>query len=359
MKYSGNGHLKMWIAISAQTILAASMMLAVEPSNSKTFNAGEKAAVKGVILSRDGDSMKVRADDDTVDTIDLTSETKVQLRHGVFGSKSAMETKALVPGLHIEARGKGNDKGDLVAEKVIFDPNSMRASRQIDARVSPLEARTGGVEGRATTLEGRAGQLEGRAGQIEGKQTDLENTEKQTQSQVGQVKTAAEQANQGVNSVNGRVSNLDNYDPKENVSVYFRVNSAVLSAQAKQDLDDLAGKAKGEKGYMIQIAGFADKTGNAAVNQELSQRRADAVIHYLEENGDIPLHRILAPAGLGTSHEAADNKTSAGRKLNRRVEVKVLVNQGLVASGGSSGQQDSSTPAPTTPGATSAPPQQQ
>jgi hypothetical protein len=71
------------------------------------------------------------------------------------------------------------------------------------------------------------------------------------------------------------------------------------------------------------------------VNQEISQKRADAVIHYLEQNGNIPIHRILAPAGLGTSHEVADNKTAAGRKMNRRVEVKVLVNQGLVASSGS------------------------
>ncbi len=102
---------------------------------------------------------------------------------------------------------------------------------------------------------------------------------------------------------------------------------------------------------MVEIAGFADTTGNSAVNQALSQRRAEAVIQYLEESGNIPIHRILTPSGLGTSHEAADNKTSAGRKLNRRVEVKVLVNQGLV-SGTASAQ---ATPAP---GATTAPPPQ-
>jgi hypothetical protein len=63
----------------------------------------------------------------------------------------------------------------------------------------------------------------------------------------------------------------------------------------------------------------------------LSQSRAHTVITYLEEQGDIPINRILTPAGLGTTHEAADNSTSAGRKLNRRVEVKVFVNQGLIA----------------------------
>jgi outer membrane protein OmpA-like peptidoglycan-associated protein len=250
-----------------------------------------------------------------------------------------MDPGALVPGLHIEAQGKGNDKGDLLADKVIFDPNSMRASRQIDARVSPLEARTSSVEGRTGQLEGRAGQLENRAGQIESRQGELENTEKQTQQQVAQVKTTAEQANQGVNEVNGRVSNLDNYTNKQTVTVYFRTGSAVLSQQAKTDLDNLAQQAKNEKGYVIEIAGFADITGSAAFNQQLSQKRADAVTTYLEEHGDIPILRILPASGLGTTHEAADNKTSAGRKLNRRVEARLLVNQGLVASnaGGTTG----------------------
>ena len=55
------------------------------------------------------------------------------------------------------------------------------------------------------------------------------------------------------------------------------------------------------------------------------------MVQYLEEQGEIPTYRIVTPAGLGTTHEAADNSTSEGRKLNRRVEVKVLVNQGLVA----------------------------
>jgi outer membrane protein OmpA-like peptidoglycan-associated protein len=113
----------------------------------------------------------------------------------------------------------------------------------------------------------------------------------------------------------------------------------VLNAQAKQDLDDLAQKAKAEKGYVIEVAGYADKTGSVALNQRLSEARADAVVRYLEQNGDIPIHRILTPAGMGTSHEAEPNNTPEGRKMNRRVEVKMLVNQGMVpgANGASTG----------------------
>ncbi|MCU1291183.1 MAG: outer membrane protein OmpA/MotB family [Bryobacterales bacterium] len=354
MKYlPGRNQFRRLLAVSAQTLMTATLVLAVTP-NTKTFTAGEKANVKGVIISHEGDSLKVRGDDDSVETVDLTGDTKIQLKHGMFGRKSKMENSALVPGLRVEAQGKGNEKGDLVADRVIFDPSSMKASRQIDTRVSPLEARQGSLEGKQGQLEGRTGTLENRAGQIEGKQGDLEKTQQQTIADVGKVRSTAEQANQGVTDVNGRVTNLDNYQPKETATVYFKINSAALSPDAKKDLDDLAQKALNEKGYLVEIAGFADTTGNAAVNQELSQRRANAVIHYLEQNGNIPIHRILTPSGLGTSHEAADNKTSEGRKLNRRVEVKVLVNQGLASATGGS---QAAAPTATTTG-TTAPPQQ-
>jgi OmpA-OmpF porin, OOP family len=339
------------LGASAIGVLAASLAMARVEPNTRTFTAGEKSKVQGVIVAHQGDTLKVRGDDDSIGTVDLTNTTKIELKKG-FGRHTAMNMDSLVPGLRVEVQGKGNDKGDLVAEKVTFDPNSMKASRQIDTRVAPLEARTG-------TLEGRTGQLENRAGQIETRQGQLEDTEKQTQqqvgqvqTQVGQVKTEADQATQGVSDVNGRVSDIDNYDTKYSEVVYFRVNSAVLSPDDKKKLDDLAQKALNEKGYMVEVAGYADKTGKAALNQELSERRAHAVIQYLEEQGNIPIHRILAPAGMGTTHEAAANDTSAGRKLNRRVEVRVLVSKGIVAGSGQGGTQST---APTTkqPGETS------
>ncbi len=342
--------IKACLIVSTQALLAATLALSamsmVTPTT-RTFTAGQKAKIQGVVLSRDGDILKVRGDDDAIGSVDLTNTTKIQLKRG-FGRKTAMDAASLVPGLHVEAEGKGNEKGDLVADKVLFDPNSMRASKQIDARVSPLEARQG-------TLEGRAGQLENRAGQIENRQGQLEDQEKQTQqhvgevqTQVGQVKTEADQANQGVNSVNKRVSDLDNYEPKYSATVLFRLGSAVLSPQAKKDLDDLAQKALTEKGYVVEVAGFADRTGNLARNQALSEERADAVIRYLEQQGNVPIHRILAPAGMGITHEAADNSTREGRKLNRRVEVKVLVNQGVVA-GSSSDNSGSNNPSSANP----------
>ncbi len=319
--------LKRTLAFAAPAVIASGLLLAVT-ENTRTFSADQQVKVQGVIMSRDGQTLKLRSDDDSIGTIDITDATKIQLKRSL-GRKTAMDVNALAPGLRIEADGRGNEKGELVASKVIFDPNSMRASRQIDTRVSPLEARAGALEGRAGTLEGRAGQLETRAGQMEDQQ-------KQTQQQVGQVKGEADQANQGVTDVNKRVTNLDTYQTTDTATVYFKTKSAVLDDQAKKDLDALAQKALAQKGYMIEVAGFADTTGKAALNQVLSERRATAVTQYLEQQGNIPIHRIITPTGMGTSHEAAANDNPEGRKMNRRVEVKVLVNQGVVGQTASS-----------------------
>jgi OmpA-OmpF porin, OOP family len=332
---------KALLGFTVAALLSTTFAFGMVEPNTRTFTAGQQVKVQGVIISRDGQMIKLRSDDDSVGTIDLTEDTKIQLKHGIFSRKSAMNTDSLIPGLRVEAQGKGNDKGELVAERVIFDPNSMKASRQIDTRVSPLEARTGGLEGRAGRLESRAGQMENRQGQLETQQN-------QTQQQVGQVKTTADQAKQGVNDVNERVSNLDQYQQKYKETVYFKLSSAVLSPSEKQKLDAVIQQTQNEKGYIVEVAGFADTTGKAALNQTLSEQRANAVVRYLEQQGNIPIHRILTPAGMGTSHEVADNNTSEGRKLNRRVEVTVLINQGVVT--GSNQSNPSSTPAaPTTP----------
>ncbi|MFL6450711.1 MAG: OmpA family protein [Bryobacteraceae bacterium] len=335
------------LPLAAAMLLQATLAYAMVEPNVRTFTAGQKDKIAGVILSKSGQVIKIRSDDDAVGTVDLTDETKIQLKKS-FGRKSAMNADALLPGLRVEAEGKGNEKGELEASKVLFDPTSMKASRQIDARVSPIEGRTGQLEGRAGQLEGRAGQLESKTGQLETKQGQLEDTQKQTQQEVGQVKTSADAANQGVSTTNQRISDLDRYQEKAKETVYFKVNSSNLDATEKQKLDNIIQQTQNEKGFVIEVAGFADTTGNAARNQVLSEQRANSVVRYLQQQGNIPIHRILTPAGMGTSHEAADNKTSAGRKMNRRVEVTVLVNQGVVSGSGSSSPSSS---APKTPGA--------
>src|SRR5215831_12208071 len=94
------------VLISAEVVLATTLAASMVTPNARTFPAGEKTKVDGVIVSRDGNTIKLRTEDDSIGTVDLTTTTKVQLKHGIFGSKKAMDVGSLVPGLRIEAEGK-------------------------------------------------------------------------------------------------------------------------------------------------------------------------------------------------------------------------------------------------------------
>ena len=106
-------------------------------------------------------------------------------------------------------------------------------------------------------------------------------------------------------------------------TLVFALNSAALSEQAKSALDQIAGAVGGQQfGYMIEVQGYTDNTGDEQYNIGLSQRRAEAVERYLVSK-NIPLFRVSI-VGLGKDKPVADNKTRDGRAQNRRVEVRVL-----------------------------------
>jgi OOP family OmpA-OmpF porin len=80
---------------------------------------------------------------------------------------------------------------------------------------------------------------------------------------------------------------------------------------------------------LIEVVGYADSSGSAAINDKLSEDRAKAVIRYLVQQGNVPVRHIVAPGAMGEYGAKAPNETAAGRGENRRVEVKVLVNKGI------------------------------
>jgi OmpA-OmpF porin, OOP family len=314
--------------------------------------AGDAAKVQGTIESRDGNKIQVRENANTIVVLITDSSTHITQRSGLWGmSRKDVAAEELLPGLYVAAEGRGNQHGELLTRKIVFDPSDLRAARSADSRVRPVEARAGALEGRAGAIEGREDQVELRAGDLEKRSSSLEGKQQQTEQLVAEVKDtasqasdAAQKANAGVAGLGDRVTNLDDYATKTSATVLFSVNSARLTPKAKTDLDGLIQQIGDEKGYMIEVAGFADSTGSADRNQALSEARATAVVRYLQEEGNVPLRRILAPAGLGTTHAAADNHTPQGRQQNRRVEVRILVNRGLNAG-------TNSTPAGASPSA--------
>ena len=96
-----------------------------------------------------------------------------------------------------------------------------------------------------------------------------------------------------------------------------------------KQLNKLAQDAASVQNYMMEVAGYASSTGTKELNQKLSDERATAVTDYLRNSANVPMRRILVPAGYGASHPAASNQDAAGRDVNQRVDVKVLVNKGI------------------------------
>jgi outer membrane protein OmpA-like peptidoglycan-associated protein len=107
--------------------------------------------------------------------------------------------------------------------------------------------------------------------------------------------------------------------------VLFDTGRADLKPGASTKLDQLAQFLKEHPGRRVQIEGFTDSVGSDAYNQELSQRRADAVKAALLARGVEPSR--IATEGYGKAYPVASNSDSGGRQLNRRVEV-VIGNDG-------------------------------
>jgi peptidoglycan-associated lipoprotein len=106
--------------------------------------------------------------------------------------------------------------------------------------------------------------------------------------------------------------------------VRFGLDRYDLSKDSQQALDDFAGKVKGiNEQYFIEIQGHTDDTGGARYNDELGQRRADAVRRYLSRQQQLPLNR-MSTISYGDTLPVSSNKTKAGRSQNRRVVLVVL-----------------------------------
>lgn len=143
--------------------------------------------------------------------------------------------------------------------------------------------------------------------------------------------TSAKDAFNRVDSLAGVVANLDSYKPISDVSVTFGFNKAVLTVGDKKQLDDFASTLVTTRGYILEVTGGTDSTGDATYNYGLSQRRADAVANYLQTKYSIAPHRFYL-VGIGKDQQVASDNTAAGRARNRRVAIRLMSNMAAEAS---------------------------
>lgn len=241
---------------------------------------GDKTQVKGMIISRTGETLTVSKSGETF-TVVLTDDTKTKDNKGLFGlRKEYMADTVLIPGLKVQIDGVSDDQGRVIAKTITVDGDDLETAEMIQAGLQP--------------------------------------TKEQVATNTADIQENAD-----------RFSDLSDYDVKAQATVMFDVGSSEVSSSDQDQLKDLAQTATGMKGYLIEVKGFADSSGDAKMNQELSEERAEAVVGYLIQQCNVPVRHIVAPGAMGEYQPAASNESAEGRAQNRRVEVKVLVNKGI------------------------------
>ncbi len=306
--------LKRISVLSLALFLGASSVLA-QDAQVRSLTAGQKYKIKGVVVSKDDSSFVVR-DTTGVDTrVAVAPNTSVKTKGGFFGGGDRIAVNQIVRGLSLEVEGRGDNVGSLSADKVRFGKDDFRVAQSIESRVAPAENRLDQAEQNAQRISGQIDELVAISNSARGGAKAAQDT--------------ADAAIAGVNATNQRIAALDDYVVQSTANVNFKVGSAVLLPEAKQQLDEVAAAAMTLKGYVIEITGFASADGSTKANKALSQRRSQAVIDYLVETHNVPLRRIGQSYGFGELQAVADNTTREGREQNRRVEIKLLVSRGV------------------------------
>ncbi len=134
----------------------------------------------------------------------------------------------------------------------------------------------------------------------------------------------AQQANTRLNTVEQVVTNIDQYQPTTQTEIRFRPGQTVLSENAKTALDEMATPLKNQRGYVVEVQGFASGHGQVAIAN--SQKMAESVVRYLALNHDIPIYRIYL-VGMGNAPTpSAEGEAKTKRLTGGRVEVSLLKN---------------------------------
>lgn len=304
-----------WISIGL--VLTTACLLA----RVSAFGAGgDKIKAKGMIISRTGDTLVLTNQGEKV-TVIMDDSSKVQQPTGLV-SKKRVSAGLLIPGLKIAVDGVSDDKNRIIAKSITFDPDDLEIAEMIQAGLHPTAEQVAASEQEIASHSKKI---------ASNQQATAANSQRITTNEQTSAanKVAIEQNIKDIEETTDRFNRLAEYDVKGNVTVNFKTGSSAISMDSEAKLQELAQKATTLTGYMIEVKGFSDSSGNATMNTKLSEDRARNVITYLIQQCGVPVRHVLAPGAYGETFAAASNETASGRAENRRVEVQVLVNKGI------------------------------
>lgn len=253
------------------------------PAGSNIVVYGESAPaltagpeVKGVIVARNDDKMKVKTADGSSVVIAVNDSTKIKAGGGLFSSTSKLGADSLLNGLPVTVKTMQSGS-DLVASQISLRKSDLKTASMIrNATDQRFEEQTAATE-----------------------------------------------------SLRGRLGDIDKYNIKGTTNVHFDTGKAELSSQDKAQLCTTATTAEATENALLLVVGYTDSTGSDDVNQELSEKRANRVINYLQQKCGWKPYRMLTPTGMATADPLASNDTAEGKAQNRRVAVNILVSKSV------------------------------
>ncbi|HEY3703558.1 MAG TPA: OmpA family protein [Terracidiphilus sp.] len=271
-----------------------------------------------MIISRSGDTMVVKgAEGKTIVVLNEQTDTKDDA--GLFGwDKDHLGSTVLMPGLKVKVEGAPDSQGRIVATQITVDGDDLETTQMIEAGLHPTAEQ---VEANLKTLHAHAG--------------DIATNQQGIAANQGGVQANKQQISENMKDIeenSSRFKALDDYDVKGQTTVKFAVGSTKISDEDGEQLKQLGQTAMGTSGLLVEVVGYADSTGDAAMNTQLSEKRAKEVINFLVQQCKVPIRYIVAPGAMGEYGEASSNESKEGRAENRRVEVKVLSNKGIAGS---------------------------
>lgn len=203
-----------------------------------------------------------------------------------------------------------------------IDPVNQRVG-QVEQASNENRESIGGLQKDVARVEERAVAADGKAEDASRQAQEAGRRAEDAGQRAENARELASTAQEGVQGLNQKIENLDNYRLVATKAVQFGFNRHELTDEAKATLDEASAGLQDRRNYVIEIRGFTDSTGNDQYNLQLSQKRADAVVRYLTVEHSVPLYRIHV-LGVGNVEPVADNSTREGREQNRRVELRLF-----------------------------------
>jgi OmpA-OmpF porin, OOP family len=250
------------LAIHKSTLAVAIALATSMPA------AAEPIEAEAVIVTHSNGQIAAKTREGSI-AIAVTDTTEIREKKGL--SRKTRDAKSLIPGLIIKVQGD-EQGGTINASKIEFNERDWRSA---------------------------------------------------VATKAGTVDEFTKNANQ-MNELRQAIIDGQEYVIQQETAVYFPTGKSTIAPEHKAELRALAEKAPSFGNYRISILGFADSRGDAAANERLSMKRADAVSNFLRQTGTVQPGRVLAPSAMGEGTTAPGETAPASDAEARRVVVRIV-----------------------------------